>query len=80
MNKHWEYTTVDWYWNDSDTPGNIIVFLPNSEQQSSQGDEPEALQVLNNLGGEGWEIITSTSGDRHGRGAWTSWTLKRLVG
>jgi hypothetical protein len=75
----WEYATVEWYWNDEKK--NIITYLPAKKRNEDTGTDHQLIKVLNNLGAQGWEVVTSCSSgnDYHPKGAWVYWTLKREV-
>ena len=63
-----EYSTIEWLWQDS----SIRVNLPGNEEKMFQGSYSVLVEVFNNLGNDGWEIVTCTSA-----GNWIFWTLKR---
>ncbi|MFC1975402.1 hypothetical protein ACFLXQ_03270 [Chloroflexota bacterium] len=68
--KEWEYCTLNWIWSDSD----IRLTLPNVEESFEKGNHKEIVQMLTNLGKDGWEIVGCV-----GVANWILWTLKRPI-
>jgi len=64
-----EYAILEWLWDDH----SIRVNYPGKEEKLFQGSYMELVEVLNQLGKEGWEVVTCTSG-----GDWILWTLKKV--
>jgi hypothetical protein len=68
MAKTWEYASVEWLWDG----GTFRINLPGNNERSASGSYNELVSLLNELGGDGWEIATCASA-----GNWLFWTLKR---
>ncbi|HEU4719403.1 MAG TPA: hypothetical protein VFU15_16275 [Bacteroidia bacterium] len=68
MSRNWEYATIEWLWDS----GNFRVNLPGNRERNSPGSYSELVALLNEMGGEGWDVASCTSG-----GNWLFWTLKR---
>jgi len=68
--QQWEYATVEWIWNQND----IRCTLPGKDGFTRQGSYAEVVDVLTQLGGEGWEVAACAAA-----GNWLFWTLKRAV-
>ena len=66
-----EYATLEWLW-DSNA---IRINFPNGQERQEGGTYAEVVRFLTEIGQEGWEVITCTSG-----GNWLFWTLKRHTG
>lgn len=67
MSQKYEYATMEWLWDS----GAIRVNLPGTEK-SGKGMYPEIVNMLGQLGSEGWDVCACVSG-----GNWLFWTLKR---
>ncbi len=64
----WEHCTVEWLWME----GSIRVNLPGIEESSQDGSYQEVVELLSELGHQGWEVVTCV-----GVSNWLFWTLKR---
>lgn len=77
----WEYATVNWFWDDGPKTDNIQIFFPNNGLKKIPGnnnidrDNQILMETLNDLGRDGWEVVSSASGEKGGW--WVYWTLKR---
>jgi hypothetical protein len=60
--------TVEWLW---DT-GSIRADTPEGREIRREGAHAEVVALLNELGAEGWRVLTSTA-----QGNWIFWTLGR---
>ena len=70
MNLSWEYCIVEWLWDF----GRIQYFLPDGQQGEEEGSYPQVVEVLSQLGRDGWEVVGNTASSN-----WVFWTLKRPV-
>jgi hypothetical protein len=70
MTDKFEYCTINWIWSDSD----IRAILPDGDEISQQGGHKEITQLLNNLGLNGWNVVSCVAVSN-----WIYWTLKRSV-
>lgn len=64
----YQYATLEWVWNQE----TIRINLPDGEESLRQGSYSELVAFLNQMGQEGWEVVTCA-----GVGNWLFWTLKR---
>jgi hypothetical protein len=64
----YEYATLEWLWDSS----NLRANLPNNQEIKVAGSYAEVVNLLTQLGSQGWDVVTCTSG-----GNWLFWTLKR---
>lgn len=64
----WEYASVEWIWDQN----SLRVDLPGGETQSETGSYAELNALLNRMGAEGWEAVSSAPSAN-----WIFWTLKR---
>ncbi len=64
----WEYSTVTWFW---DVEG-IRCTLPDGRESTTTGSYAQIVELLNDLGRQGWEVAACVAG-----GNWVYWTLKR---
>ncbi|MBU0493531.1 MAG: hypothetical protein KKA73_28720 [Chloroflexi bacterium] len=64
----WEYCIVEWLWD----AGNIRCTLPAGGGFQKPGSYAELVDVLTDLGHDGWEVASCAAG-----GNWLFWTLKR---
>lgn len=62
------YATVEWVWGNE----TFRVNLPDGEEWQDRGSYNELLALLNQLGQQGWEVVTCAAA-----GNWLYWTLKR---
>ena len=67
---HFEYATLEWIW-DNQT---LRVNLPQNKERQAQGSYAQVVNLLTELGNEGWEVSTCAA-----QGNWLFWTLKREV-
>ncbi|MFZ5553284.1 MAG: hypothetical protein ACOZCO_09230 [Bacteroidota bacterium] len=63
-----EFATVEWLWDS----GSFRVNLPGNSEKKSSGSYPELVNLLNELGKDGWSVASACSG-----GNWLFWTLQR---
>lgn len=65
-----EYALLEWQWDDD----YFRVDLPGGEKQEHEGSYPEAIELLNDLGADGWDVAGKVA-----VGDWVFWTMKRPV-
>ena len=68
MPDRWLYATLEWVWTDQ----LIRLNQPQTAETIRSGSYQEIVELLTELGRDGWEVATSTAG-----GDWIFWTLKR---
>lgn len=68
MQEKWEYGIVEWLWNEE----TIRCNLPGGEEFTAEGSYPRVVEVLTELGGDGWEVASCVASAN-----WIFWTLKR---
>lgn len=68
MSDRFEYATIEWLWDGN----SIRCDLPGGQVINRSGQHDEIVTLLNELGQQGWEVVTSTA-----QGNWIFWTLKR---
>ncbi|MFB9964938.1 hypothetical protein ACFFOP_20370 [Sinosporangium siamense] len=64
----YEFATVEWLWDN----GSLRVNLPGGSESKLSGSYNEVVALLSDLGSQGWDVATCTSG-----GNWLFWTLRR---
>ncbi|WP_283136475.1 hypothetical protein [Rhizohabitans arisaemae] len=64
----YEFATVEWIWDQR----TIRLNLPGGTEQMFSGSYNEVVQVLSDLGSQGWDVATNTA-----TGNWLFWTLRR---
>ncbi|MCZ7605768.1 MAG: hypothetical protein M5U25_06745 [Planctomycetota bacterium] len=69
MNR-FEYATVEWLWDQ----GALRADLPGGETKSARGEYGAVVQLLTELGRDGWEVATCATSAN-----WLFWTLKRTA-
>lgn len=70
MHEKFEYATLEWLWDQS----NLRCNFPNGDEQQFQGSYAEVVDVLSDLGQNGWEVCGCVAAAN-----WLFWTLKRKV-
>jgi hypothetical protein len=65
-----EYATVEWLWD----VGALRADLPGGEHKTAKGEYPAVVQMLSDLGRDGWEVATCATSAN-----WLFWTLKRTA-
>jgi hypothetical protein len=68
--ERWEYAIVEWLWNQDW----IHYLLPDGTHNRQKGSYAEVVELLTNLGQEGWEVVSAVA-----TGNWILWTLKRRI-
>jgi phage-related tail fiber protein len=63
-----EYATVEWLWD----AGGIRADLPGGETKNGKGEYAAVVQMLTELGRDGWEVASCVASAN-----WLFWTLKR---
>jgi hypothetical protein len=63
-----EYATLEWLWD----VGGIRADLPGGDTRRAQGEYAAVVQMLNELGRDGWEVASCATSAN-----WLFWTLKR---
>ena len=63
-----EYATVEWLWDS----GGLRADLPGGATKTAQGEYAAVVQLLSELGREGWEVASCVASAN-----WLFWTLKR---
>ena len=70
MDELWEYAIVEWIWNQDW----IHYYLPDKTHYRIKGSYSEVVEVLTELGRDGWEVASAVAA-----GNWILWTLKRRI-
>jgi hypothetical protein len=63
----WSYASVEWVWAGSQ----IRMNFPGQPEQFRQGTYQDVVELLTQLGGQGWEVVACV-----GVADWLYWTLK----
>ncbi len=67
---NWEYCTIEWVWMQN----TLQLNMPDGEVTKAEGSYAELVDLLNQLGQQGWEVATCA-----GAGNYLFWTLKRAM-
>jgi hypothetical protein len=66
--ERFEYATLEWLWDVNA----LRADLPGGKTLTAKGAYPAVVQMLTDLGREGWEVATCVAAAN-----WLFWTLKR---
>lgn len=64
----WTFGSLEWIW----TEETIRLNLPGAPERGLAGSYQEVVDLLTQLGGQGWDVAGMVCG-----GDWIYWTLKR---
>jgi hypothetical protein len=64
----YQYATIEWVWNQE----SFRINMPDGEEVKQYGTYNELVDLLNQMGQQGWEVATCAAA-----GNWLFWTLKK---
>ena len=67
MAERWFYASVEWVWQGQ----TIRINIPHHQESHRQGSYQEVVEVLTELGMQGWEVVTCVA-----EADWIYWTLR----